>query len=147
MSNLSKHTFHIPVMGIAFTIDTPIKLAHFGISSVVSIIEDQVIEDMRKLYSSYEDEEFQPIPDTVEDYRAKRITAYLNLLDKIVLRKTEDLRKESFESGYSIQKYFEMRKEKCNSKNHGLKVNLRSNIHFHMTMSPTGILLWRRKES
>ncbi|MBK6989219.1 MAG: hypothetical protein IPH33_13975 [Bacteroidetes bacterium] len=108
MSNLSKHTFHIPVMGIAFTIDTPIKLAHFGISSVVSIIEDQVIEDMRKLYSSYEDEEFQPIPDTVEDYRSKRITAYLNLLDKIVLRKTEDLRKESFESGYSIQKYFEM---------------------------------------
>ena len=108
MSNLNKHTFHIPVMGIAFTIDTPVKLAHFGISSVVSIIEDQVLEDMRKLYSGYENEEFIPIPDTAEDYRAKRITAYLNLLDKIVQRKTEDLRNESFESGYSIKKYFEM---------------------------------------
>jgi len=95
-------------MGIAFTIDTPVKLAHFGISSVVSIIEDQVLEDMRKLYSGYENEEFIPIPDTAEDYRAKRITAYLNLLDKIVQRKTEDLRNESFESGYSIKKYFEM---------------------------------------
>jgi hypothetical protein len=29
-----QHSFHIPVMGLAFTIDTPIRVAHYGISSV-----------------------------------------------------------------------------------------------------------------
>ena len=24
------HTFHIPVMGLAYTIDTPLKVARFG---------------------------------------------------------------------------------------------------------------------
>lgn len=108
MSNLQKHTFHIPVMGLAFTIDTPVKLAHLGISSVVSIVEDQLIEDMRKLYSKYENEEYHEIPETDIDHRAKRITAYLNLLNKIVKRKTEELRNQSFEDDSSTNKYFEM---------------------------------------
>ena len=30
------HSLHIPVMGTAFTIDTPLKVGKFGISSVVS---------------------------------------------------------------------------------------------------------------
>jgi hypothetical protein len=42
------HTFHIPVMGLAFSIDTPVKVARFGISSVVSIVDDVLIEQMRK---------------------------------------------------------------------------------------------------
>jgi len=32
------HSFHVPVMGIAFTIDTPIKIAKYGISSVISLL-------------------------------------------------------------------------------------------------------------
>ena len=39
-----KHPFHIPVMGIAFTLDSPIKVARFGINSVISIVEDRIIE-------------------------------------------------------------------------------------------------------
>ena len=50
MRQPSEHTFHIPVMGIAFTIDSPIKVARFGISSVISIIEDRLIEMMRNIY-------------------------------------------------------------------------------------------------
>ena len=42
------HTFHIPVMGTAFTIDTPIKVARFGISSVMSIGDDELCETMRR---------------------------------------------------------------------------------------------------
>ena len=38
------HTFHIPVMGLAYTIDSPIRVAQYGISSVVSITDDEVIE-------------------------------------------------------------------------------------------------------
>ena len=42
------HTFHIPVLGLGYSIDTPVKVARFGISSVVSIIEDELVEKMRK---------------------------------------------------------------------------------------------------
>lgn len=40
------HSFHIPVMGTAFTIDSPIRVAKYGISSVISIIDDELIEKM-----------------------------------------------------------------------------------------------------
>ena len=35
-------------MGTGFTIDTPLKVAHLGISSVISIIDDVLVEKMRK---------------------------------------------------------------------------------------------------
>ncbi|MBK6398890.1 MAG: hypothetical protein IPF75_11660 [Bacteroidetes bacterium] len=108
MSSQKNHTFHIPVMGLAYTIDTPVKVAHYGISSVVSIIEDQLIESMREIYCKNENEEFVAIPEGDIDHRAKRVTAYLNLLQKIVEKKIEEVRSESFDDGYSINKYFEM---------------------------------------
>ncbi len=43
-----EHEFHIPVMGTAFTIDTPLKVARFGISSVVSLCDDELCEEMRQ---------------------------------------------------------------------------------------------------
>ena len=42
------HSFHIPVMGIGFTIDTPLKVAPFCIDSVISIVDDIIIEQMRE---------------------------------------------------------------------------------------------------
>ena len=45
------HSFHIPVMGTGYTIDTPIKVAHYGISSVISIIDHRLTEQMREFYS------------------------------------------------------------------------------------------------
>jgi hypothetical protein len=68
----SEHTFHIPVMGLAYTVDTPVKVARFGISSVVSIIQDELVEQMRELYTKRANENFVPIPDTDIDHRAKR---------------------------------------------------------------------------
>ena len=50
MKYFNSHTFHIPVMGIGFTIDTPIKVAHLGISSVISLVDDILIEKIRKHY-------------------------------------------------------------------------------------------------
>jgi len=44
MIHPSIHTFSIPVMGLAYTIDSPIRVAHFGISSVISIMDDELIE-------------------------------------------------------------------------------------------------------
>ena len=102
------HKFHIPVMGLAYTIDTPIKVAQFGISSVISIVEDRLIEMMRSHYYPTIGQGYQPISTHEEDYRARRITDYLNLVNTIVQAQVEKLRKAAFEAGSDIVKYFEM---------------------------------------
>lgn len=102
------HKFHIPVMGLAYTIDSPIKVARFGISSVISIVEDRLIEMMRKQYYPTINQEYQPISTHEDDYRAKRITDYLNLVNTIVQEQVEKLRKAAFEKGSEIVMYFEM---------------------------------------
>ncbi len=108
MSQLA-HTFHIPVMGTAFTIDTPLKVAKYGISSVVSIGDDELCEVMREHYSKLNGISFIPIhkkDDT--DYRAKRITAYLNLMHELVTKQFEELKASSFQEGSELYKYFSM---------------------------------------
>ena len=102
------HTFHIPVMGLAYTIDTPIKVARFGIHSVISIIEDNLIEKMRAHYYRHLNEHYLPITRDEPDYRARRITDYLNLVNRIVSYQVKKLKAESFETGSEICKYFEM---------------------------------------
>jgi hypothetical protein len=108
MQYQSPHTFHIPVMGLAYTIDSPIKVARFGISSVISIVEDKLIEMMRKHYYPTIGAEYQPISTFEEDYRAKRITDYLNLVNTIVQKQVSKVKAAAFEAGTEIVKYFEM---------------------------------------
>jgi hypothetical protein len=102
------HKFHIPVMGVAYTIDSPIKVARFGISSVISIIEDRLVEMMRRHYYPMINKEYQPISTHEPDYRAKRITDYLNLVNTIVQAQVEKLKQATFNTGTEIVKYFEM---------------------------------------
>lgn len=102
------HSFHIPVMGLSFTLDSPIKVAKYGISSVVSIVDDVIIEKMNEYYSEKFELPFKSISNKVEDFRAKRITNYLNTVDTIVKTKFENL-KQSFEEKHSeFEKYMEM---------------------------------------
>ena len=101
------HTFHIPVMGLGFSIDTPIKVARFGVSSVVSVMEDHLIERMRELHSRSHGFEYIPISVKDDDYRARRITAYLDLMGHIVERQMDKLKKEPFVAGNDIATYFE----------------------------------------
>jgi hypothetical protein len=108
MNYSSPHKFHIPVMGLAYTIDSPIKVAQFGISSVISIVEDRLVEMMRDYYYPSINKEYQPIPTSEPDYRAKRITDYLNLVNTIVQAQVAKLKVAAFEKGSDIVKYFEM---------------------------------------
>ena len=108
MNTTSPHKFHIPVMGLAYTIDSPVKVARFGISSAISIIEDNLVEMMRKHYYQENNEPYIPITTKEEDYRARRITDYLNLINRIVHKQMEKLRASAFEVGSDIVKYFEM---------------------------------------
>ncbi|HLP16753.1 MAG TPA: hypothetical protein VK470_10875 [Bacteroidota bacterium] len=108
MSDSPVHSFHIPVLGLAFSIDTPLRVGRFGISSVVSIVDDILIEHMRKHYASVFGEEFTPISPKEEDARARRITEYLNLLHRQLQKQIAELRQSAFESKGEIVKYFEM---------------------------------------
>ena len=108
MLNLQQHKFHIPVMGLAYTVDSPIKVARFGIASVISIVEDRLIEMMRKHYYPTINKAYHPIETSEPDYRAKRITDYLNLVNTIVHEQVEKIKKSAFETGAEIVQYFEM---------------------------------------
>lgn len=102
------HSFHIPVLGLGYSIDTPVKVARFGIASVISIVEDQLIEKMREHYCKQEGVTYQPITETDPDFRAARITQYLNLVNEIVQKQLEQLRSLPFEPGNDLVKYFEL---------------------------------------
>lgn len=104
----TQHNFHIPVMGLAFTIDTPVKVARYGIDSVISIIEDNLIEAMRKYYYQQVNRPFFSISHHVPDYRAKRISDYLNLVHDMVSDQVKKLRSAVFTKGSEVSKYFEM---------------------------------------
>jgi len=106
MKNRDFHSFHIPVMGIGFTIDTPVKVAHFGIDSVISIVDDIVIEQLREFYYGQLNLEFTAIGKKEEDFRAKRITDYLNLVNRMVQRKFEEIKSQNFEEDSELSKYF-----------------------------------------
>lgn len=108
MKKITPHSFHIPVMGLAYTIDTPIKVAKFGITSVISIIEDYLIEQMREVICRNEHLEYVKIHTTERDYRAKRITSYLNLIQDIIDKQIEKIKHEDFNTGKDIIQYFEM---------------------------------------
>jgi hypothetical protein len=102
------HYLHIPIMGTGFTIDTPIRVARFGISSVLSLVDDLLIERIRKHYAAQYGLPFESIAPGSPDARARRITAYLNMVDDIVNRQIEDLKALPFEAGNDKIKYFEL---------------------------------------
>jgi len=108
MNIFDRHSFHIPVLGIGYTLDTPVKVAPYGISSVISLVDDTLIEQMREFYSQKFDLPFQAITEKVEDFRAKRITSYLNMVDEIVTSKFDDLKKSALETGSELEKYVSM---------------------------------------
>ncbi len=105
---MTAHSFHIPVMGIGFTVDTPVRVAQYGISSVISLVDDILIEKMRAFHCKKMNLPFAAIGKKEEDFRARRITSYLNLMDQIVKKKFEELKAAPFEKGSRIIRYLEM---------------------------------------
>jgi len=102
--NMSKtHSFHIPVMGIGFTIDTPLKVSQFGIDSVISLVDDKLLEKLRKMYSEKFEIPYNEISEKIDDFRAKRITSYLNLINDQAEKKYEELRNATIEKGNGIR--------------------------------------------
>ncbi|MCR4033029.1 MULTISPECIES: hypothetical protein [Flavobacterium] len=108
MAKTPLHTFHIPVMGLAYTIDSPIRVAQYGISSVIALADDDLIEKMRNFYSTKFNIPYEEITQKFHDYRAERITSYLNLVDKIVKEKFENFKIELAESKTALENFMSM---------------------------------------
>ncbi len=106
MPQIDGHTFYIPVMGTGFTIDTPLKVAKYGISSVISLVDDTLIEQMRKFYCEKFGETYAPILKNTPDSRARRITAYLDFIDRHVRLQFAQLKGAGFGSGSDLHTYF-----------------------------------------
>tara|TARA_R110000868_G_scaffold140233_6_gene355612 strand:+ start:7076 stop:8887 length:1812 start_codon:yes stop_codon:yes gene_type:complete len=102
------HSFHIPVMGIGFTIDTPLKVAQYGIDSVISLVDDILLEKLRKMYSEKFKIPYNEITDKIDDFRAKRITSYLNLISDLADQKFESLKQITVEKSDEFLAYINM---------------------------------------
>lgn len=95
-------------MGLAYTIDSPMRVAHYGISSVISIMDDDLIEKMNAFYSEKFCVPYQEITRKMNDYRAKRITSYLDLTDRIVTEKFSAFKEELSHSKATLQDFIMM---------------------------------------
>ncbi len=95
-------------MGIGFTIDTPVKVAPLGINSVISLLDDMLIEKMRKFYCEKFEIPYMEITNKMEDFRAQRITSYLNTIDKIVKDKFNEIKASANDFGKDFERYFDL---------------------------------------
>ena len=95
-------------MGIGFTIDTPLKVAHLGMDSVISLVDDMLVERLRKMYCEQFNLPYVEITKKAEDLRARRITAYLNLINELAQKKFEKLKDVTLNQGKELKEYFKL---------------------------------------
>ena len=98
------HKIHIPVMGICYTADTPIRVAHFGITSVISLVDDGLLEEYRMAYA----ERLGLDLGSPQTARIGRIRSYLDFVADEVERKFNRLCAGRFDGGSDKDLYFLM---------------------------------------
>lgn len=104
----NQHSFHIPVMGTGHSIDSPIRVAHLGIHSVISVVDDLLCEKIRKHYCRQYSLPYENIPQSRTDGRAERITAYLETVKQIVQKNFEALKQLPIHCGSDKDRYFHL---------------------------------------
>ena len=65
-----------------------------------------LIEKLRKMYCIKYDIPYNEITEKTEDFRAKRITSYLNLINSLAEKKFEEFKNATIEKGNMIKEYF-----------------------------------------
>jgi hypothetical protein len=98
------HKIHIPVMGICYTADTPIRVAHLGITSVISLVDDGLLEEYRMAYA----ERLGLDLGSPQTTRIGRIRSYLDFIADEVERKFTRLCACRFDGGSDKDLYFLM---------------------------------------
>lgn len=98
------HKIHIPVMGICYTADTPVRVAHLGITSVISLVDDGLLEEYRMAYA----ERLGLDLGSPQTARIGRIRSYLDFVADEVERKFNRLCAERLDGGSDKDLYFLM---------------------------------------
>ncbi len=119
---INTHSFHIPVMGIGYTVDTPLRVSQYGIDSVISLVDDILLEKLRKMYCEKLEIPYQAITDEIEDFRAKRITSYLNLINSLAESKFEELKNVILEKTHETKEFFSILPESSSLKQEFMKL-------------------------
>lgn len=130
MKTASPHTFHIPVLGVGYSVDAPLKVSRFGISSVMSIIDDTLLEKLREHYLTELQQSYEPILITEEDSRARRITAYCNMVNWIAREQMIEVRNSGFHEGSDLHKYYEMLPDHSEMKAAFYQMKNSNDVHF-----------------
>ncbi|MBP5246353.1 MAG: hypothetical protein J6Z31_00620 [Fibrobacter sp.] len=100
------HLFHIPVMGTCFTTDTPLRVAHLGVDSAISLVDDKLLE---KIGFYYAQKFGMPYESAVTEHsRAKRIQNFLNLVNALVQKKFGEVLQEPFTGESEKDLYFKI---------------------------------------
>ncbi len=95
-------------MGIGFTVDSALKVARYGINSVMSLSGQALQEELREYYSKKFDISYKKITNKEDDYKAKRTTAYLNFLDDKITKTFDDYKNSPIEYKSEIEKYIDL---------------------------------------
>lgn len=95
-------------MGTGHSIDTPVRVAHLGIASVISIVDDVLIEKLRRYYAELHGVAYTAITKRDPHSRSRRIKEYLNLVQELVSRKLEAARAQRFFADNDKARYFEL---------------------------------------
>src|SRR5436305_3805976 len=115
------HRFHVPVMGIGFTIDSALRVAKLGISTVMSLADDRLIEKVRRHYCEVYGLPCTPITARDPDARANRIAAWLDLVGEVVARQVAELNAEPLEPGTDKWRYLALLPDSSELKQRALR--------------------------
>ena len=102
------HRFYVPVMGTGFTNDSPLRIAHFGIDSVISLVDDKLIEQMGIFYAQKFSLPYEKVLPKTEHARAERIRRYLNLINILVQQNFARIQAEYLNGNSEKDRYFQM---------------------------------------
>lgn len=100
------HHFHIPVMGTCFTTDTPLRVAHLGIDSAISLVDDKLLERIGSYYAEKFALPYEKVLPSADHARAERIRRYLNLVNVLVEKKFERTKASPFTGNSDKDRYF-----------------------------------------
>ncbi|MHC5018768.1 MAG: hypothetical protein ACYTGX_01395 [Planctomycetota bacterium] len=103
----SPHTFHIPIMGTGFSIDSAFRVAKYGIT-VCGHSDWLLLEPMRKFHCERLGEPYEEISLKEPNCGVKRIVAWLNLMDRTIDAQIAAMRQAEFAPGTDLTRYFEL---------------------------------------
>lgn len=95
-------------MGTGFTIDSPLRVGRFGIDSVMSLGDDNLLEECRRYHSELNKLPFVAIAPEEVDARARRIQAWLDLVDRLLKAQIEEVRNAPLQEGSLLDRYFRL---------------------------------------